>query len=261
MAYSITPLGRTALRRSKTAYPRLTGCESGFRFFSPGMGRWASRDPISARHGMNRYICLSNQPLGYRDRLGLASEPSEQQSEPPVDQCINMDRDQFEDWLKDHGVSVDAYVKRQLDRGCVGVTCIAGDGKFWPENWPDTKCWLTEDDARKDCAKCKKLVAKPCCLTWAKQGKWKDGEPKKLPDGGVSCHAITSARTDNDSYWNYVLIQKGYYIYADQMARPGEEQWFTICRKMPKPPGFPATIYGATCIQTPKHQIPTPDDN
>ena len=44
MAYSLTPLGRTALRRSKTAYPRLTRCESGFRFFSPGTGRWVTRD-------------------------------------------------------------------------------------------------------------------------------------------------------------------------------------------------------------------------
>ncbi len=72
MAYHLTPLGRTALRRSKTAYPRFNGCESGFRFFSPGLGRWASRDPVAESGGVNRYAFVQNTPIFLLDPLGQA---------------------------------------------------------------------------------------------------------------------------------------------------------------------------------------------
>ena len=73
MAYSLTPLGRTALRRWKTAYPRLNGCESGFRFFSSGMGRWLNRDPIEESGGLGVYACFSNDPADGTDLVGLSS--------------------------------------------------------------------------------------------------------------------------------------------------------------------------------------------
>ena len=71
MPYHLTPLGRTALRRSKTAYPRLSGCESGFRFFSPGMGRWTSRDPMGEKGGKNIYVFARNRMGNAVDKLGL----------------------------------------------------------------------------------------------------------------------------------------------------------------------------------------------
>ena len=70
MAYHLTPLGRTALRKSKTAYPRFNGCESGFRFFSPGIGRWASRDPIGERGGLNLFSICENNSVQKCDRTG-----------------------------------------------------------------------------------------------------------------------------------------------------------------------------------------------
>ena len=73
MAYQLTPLGRTALRTPKTAYPRFNGCESGFRFFSPGLARWISRDPIGESDGLNRlYAAANNNLINTVDLLGLS---------------------------------------------------------------------------------------------------------------------------------------------------------------------------------------------
>ena len=71
MSYSLTPFGRTALRTAKTAYPRFNGCESGFRFFSPGIGRWMSRDPIGEKGGGNLLCFIRNCPDTALDYLGL----------------------------------------------------------------------------------------------------------------------------------------------------------------------------------------------
>ena len=96
MSYSLTPFGRTALRTAKTAYPRFNGCESGFRFFSPGVGRWCSRDPMwehtffkfaflaqsvrkrvdamTVSRGANDYDFLSNNGESRWDLLGLVMQ-------------------------------------------------------------------------------------------------------------------------------------------------------------------------------------------
>ncbi len=71
MPYHLTPLGRTALHRSKTAYPRLAGCESGFRFFSPGLGRWISRDPLEEMGGLDAYVFCANDSPDRADPAGL----------------------------------------------------------------------------------------------------------------------------------------------------------------------------------------------
>ena len=42
-----------------------------YRYYDPGTGRWASRDPIEERGGLNLYSMLRNSPLKRIDRLGL----------------------------------------------------------------------------------------------------------------------------------------------------------------------------------------------
>ena len=43
----------------------------GFRFYSLGLGRWLSRDPLGERQGPNLYAFARNNPLRYFDYWGL----------------------------------------------------------------------------------------------------------------------------------------------------------------------------------------------
>ena len=45
----------------------------GFRFYSPGQGRFLSRDPIGERGGLNLYAFVGNDPVNAWDYLGLSS--------------------------------------------------------------------------------------------------------------------------------------------------------------------------------------------
>ena len=42
----------------------------GFRYYSPEMGRWLNRDPIQERGGVNVYIFVANNSIGFVDLLG-----------------------------------------------------------------------------------------------------------------------------------------------------------------------------------------------
>ncbi|HXJ57699.1 MAG TPA: RHS repeat-associated core domain-containing protein [Verrucomicrobiae bacterium] len=46
----------------------------GYRYYSPRDGSWLSRDPIGERGGANLYGFARNDPLDYRDALGLRAE-------------------------------------------------------------------------------------------------------------------------------------------------------------------------------------------
>jgi RHS repeat-associated protein len=43
----------------------------GYRYYSPALGRWLSRDPIEERGGLNLYGFVGNDPVNKWDRLGL----------------------------------------------------------------------------------------------------------------------------------------------------------------------------------------------
>jgi len=43
----------------------------GYRFYSPGTGRWPNRDPIGIDGGLNEYGMLNNDPLNWVDLYGL----------------------------------------------------------------------------------------------------------------------------------------------------------------------------------------------
>lgn len=43
----------------------------GYRYYSPGLGRWASRDPAGEWGGLGLYICAGNRSVDYVDVLGL----------------------------------------------------------------------------------------------------------------------------------------------------------------------------------------------
>jgi len=43
----------------------------GYRYYSPALGRWLSRDPIEERGGLNLYGFVNNDPVNSHDMLGL----------------------------------------------------------------------------------------------------------------------------------------------------------------------------------------------
>ena len=43
----------------------------GFRFYSPGMGRWMNRDPLEEAGGVNLYAMVGNNPVNSTDAYGL----------------------------------------------------------------------------------------------------------------------------------------------------------------------------------------------
>jgi len=55
----------------EVAYPRISGGLGGQRFYSPGMGRWLSRDPIEERGGVNLYTFVKNRASELFDPTGL----------------------------------------------------------------------------------------------------------------------------------------------------------------------------------------------
>ena len=46
----------------------------GFRFYSPGQGRFLNRDPIEEQGGLNLYAFVGNDPVNHWDYLGLCVE-------------------------------------------------------------------------------------------------------------------------------------------------------------------------------------------
>jgi RHS repeat-associated protein len=47
-------------------------CFYGYRYYSPELGRWLSRDPITEVGGVNLYGMVGNSPSNYNDTLGLS---------------------------------------------------------------------------------------------------------------------------------------------------------------------------------------------
>ena len=49
------------------------GAISGYRFYSPEMGRWVNRDPIGELGGLNVYMAINNAAINEYDLLGMSS--------------------------------------------------------------------------------------------------------------------------------------------------------------------------------------------
>ncbi|MCG3128345.1 MAG: hypothetical protein CHACPFDD_03229 [Phycisphaerae bacterium] len=73
----------------------------GFRYYSPRLGRWMSRDPIGEAGGVNLYGFASNDPLDEVDTLGL------------------FDDEAVDDYMK--------RLERSLERGNTSSLCTQGD--------------------------------------------------------------------------------------------------------------------------------------
>ena len=59
------------LASPKTHVPGSPVKERGHRFYSPGLGRWVSRDPLGERGGKNLHCFVINEAIGNYDILGM----------------------------------------------------------------------------------------------------------------------------------------------------------------------------------------------
>ena len=59
------------VRRPKTAYRRVSGLVSGYRYFCANLSRWISRDPIWESGGLMLYGYCGNDGVTFIDYLGL----------------------------------------------------------------------------------------------------------------------------------------------------------------------------------------------
>ena len=75
MAYHLTASACESGCTSGTAYPRFAGYEAGLRFYTPGLGRWVSRDPVGEMGGVNPLLFIANGPGNAADAFGLFEVP------------------------------------------------------------------------------------------------------------------------------------------------------------------------------------------
>jgi len=62
-----------ATPKTHTPFPRMQ--ERGLRFYSPGLGRWTSRDPVDEVGSLNLYVLANNSTISGTDYLGLYRIP------------------------------------------------------------------------------------------------------------------------------------------------------------------------------------------
>ena len=60
----------------------------GYRYYSPGLGRWVSRDPIREAGGYNLYGFLQNRPVSFVDILGKGPYRLGSTPPPPLDHDV-----------------------------------------------------------------------------------------------------------------------------------------------------------------------------
>ena len=81
---------RSRPRTRESAYPRFPQATLGSRLYSPALGRWLSRDPISEPAVVNSWQFVNNSPPSWVDRRGEISEQTALSSdtsepEPPTE--------------------------------------------------------------------------------------------------------------------------------------------------------------------------------
>jgi len=61
---------REKYRHPESAYPRAARVTSGYRYYSPTLGRWLARDPIGEDGGINVYALVNADPINSVDPKG-----------------------------------------------------------------------------------------------------------------------------------------------------------------------------------------------
>ena len=114
----------------------------GYRYYSPGLGRWLSRDPLGEFAGLSRYAYLANNPLGSFDYLGLLDERKVLEVLKKMQDCKASHPDAY-NW--DAGIEYllkKAYGKNwkeNIAKISEGLKKGLGYAEYLPEKYQDTK--------------------------------------------------------------------------------------------------------------------------
>jgi RHS repeat-associated protein len=87
----------------------------GYRYYSPEMGRWLSRDPIGERGGLNLFCIAANAPIDVIDVLGMSI-------------------------FENIGMSIGGYFKRWQNREFPNGLDKESADRFWNSAFPDGGC-------------------------------------------------------------------------------------------------------------------------
>jgi RHS repeat-associated protein len=273
----------------------------GHRYLDPQTGRWTSQDPIGEQGDDLLYRFARNRPIGTVDPLGLRNdwgigdryeveqilrEQREQERErerraqiPPIPTAV-IDCGEGPKYLTRENADElfnprrDPRIASDLNRGCIGVCSLyQGTGTKWPEQDPNTKCFLSEPEAEQAC--CPEGTH---AFVFAKQGQWNQivpgtedlpepkrtpppknrgdpwGKPEPGPDGSVPNSSIMHNRSGELPHYNYVTVVKGKdgkrcYLWANH-SLGSKPQVFTIYDSPPSDQSnveYPGEIWCRTC--------------
>ncbi|UDQ99496.1 RHS repeat-associated core domain-containing protein [Lentisphaerota bacterium WC36G] len=88
-----------------------------YRYYNPSTGKWLKRDPIQEKGGENIYGNSYNNPIVFYDILGLRTEMS-------LEDYLKKYFDAHPKFKENPGNIIYApWVRKQINRGCVGVVC------------------------------------------------------------------------------------------------------------------------------------------
>jgi len=109
-----------------------------YRYYSPEIGRWLSRDSIGENGGINLYVMVGNSPVGRWDHLGLLSprqianiiNAGLRKCQNITDSCKRLCCVQgvhrtYQYWLRAQGISDDGGVAYYGTRGALYVSTAA----------------------------------------------------------------------------------------------------------------------------------------
>ena len=132
------------LRAGAAAGPRVEGCAtrhartpgtgvgSGYRYYSPQLGRWVNRDPIGEEGGLNLYGFVRHDPIGGLDFLGKWKLP--QLLRPFLDGFGPSGRFQWQEYERILSSPLDVDRGRKVQRG---ADCsVLGEETWWLEEGP-----------------------------------------------------------------------------------------------------------------------------
>ena len=122
----------------------------GYRYLSPGMGRWLSHDPIGTRGGRNLYGYTRNNPSTYWEYLGLVAvthdhpDPAKVASKMEGNKFFSS-RDFWQPWETPDPMSIGGWTGYQDKKVKCGCDCVTNQlGKITGWTMSCTVSWKAQ---------------------------------------------------------------------------------------------------------------------